>query len=311
MHNGTVGQEQPVRSTCALLPTGPGVYRFTDDRGRVIYVGRATNLRARTQSYFGDLGDRRHLRRMVPQIAAVEAVVCASAHEAAWLERNLLERSLPRWNRTRGGQEVPVWLELVEDARRPGLHLSHDPAPGAEAYGPYLGHERAAVARRGLLRAWPLHLAGTRPAASDLAFAAARGLGPADRPDLVAGLRAVLAGQPDALDRHAAALHAARDIAVARLAYETAQQIQTELAAVAWLVAPQRVTGCSPADFVVTGWTDGVLVRFAAHGGRLDTWQVEHRATPPPRTATPGPVWEEFAAVNAELAARLAAGGRA
>ena len=95
------------------------------------------------------------------------------------------------------------------------------------------------------------------------------------------------------------------------VAYETAQQIQAELAAVAWLVAPQRVTGCSPADFVVTGWTDGVLVRFAAHGGRLDTWQVEHRATPPPRTATPGPVWEEFAAVNAELAARLAAGGRA
>ncbi len=299
-----------MRSRCALLPAQPGVYRFRDDRGRVIYLGRATNLRARTQSYFGDLGDRRHLRRMVPQIAAVEAVVCASAHEAAWLERNLLERSLPRWNRTRGGQEVPVWLELVEDARRPGLHLSHHPAPGTQAYGPYLGHERAVVARRGLLRAWPLHLTGTDPDPSDLAFAAARGLGPADRPELVAEVRAVLAGQPDALGRHAAALHGARELAVARLAYETAQQIQAELAAVAWLVAPQRVTGCSPEDFVVTGWADGVMVRFAAHGGRVDSWQVERRASPPPRAATPGAAWEEFAAVNAELAARLAGGGR-
>lgn len=127
----------------------------------------------------------------------------------------------------------------------------------------------------------------------------------------MAQLRAVLAGHPDALAHHAAALGAARDEAVARLAFETAQQVHDELAAVAWLVAPQRVTGCSPAEFIVAGWADGVLVRFAAHAGRLDTWQVERRATPPKVSIVPG--WEEFATVNAELAARLVraqAGGR-
>lgn len=155
--------QQPVRSACGLLPEAPGVYRFRDDRGRVIYLGRATNLRSRTRSYFGDLADRTHLRRMVPQVAAVEAVVCASAHEAAWLERNLLERALPRWNRVRGGAEQPVWLQLVDDARRPGLLLTHEPASAGELFGPYLGYERARVARRGLLRAWPLHLTGPGP----------------------------------------------------------------------------------------------------------------------------------------------------
>ena len=111
-----------VRAAAAVLPGEPGVYRFRDDRGRTLYVGRAVDLRRRVLSYWGDLRDRPHLRRMVPRIARVEAVVCDSGHEAAWLERNLLEHRKPYWNRTRGGQEVPVYLRL--DAR--GLAIVHE-----------------------------------------------------------------------------------------------------------------------------------------------------------------------------------------
>ena len=74
----------------ARLPLGPGVYRFRDATGRVLYLGRATSLRRRVASYWGDLGDRGHLAAMVARIARVEAVPCSSAHEVAWLERNLL-----------------------------------------------------------------------------------------------------------------------------------------------------------------------------------------------------------------------------
>lgn len=80
------------------LPSGPGVYRFRDSRDRVLYVGRATALRQRVGSYWSDLRDRRHLRRMVASVARIEAVACDSVHEAAWLERNLLETSMPPWN---------------------------------------------------------------------------------------------------------------------------------------------------------------------------------------------------------------------
>src|ERR1700761_8486548 len=90
------------------LPAEPGVYRFRDARGRVLYVGRATALRARVGSYWSDLRGRRHLTRMVAQVARIEAVACGSVHEAAWLERNLLETAMPRWNRTPGGQENRV-----------------------------------------------------------------------------------------------------------------------------------------------------------------------------------------------------------
>ena len=91
------------RDLAVRLPLAPGVYRFRDAAGRVLYVGRAVSLRRRVLSYWGDLGDRPHLSRMVARIASLEAVACDSAHEAAWLERNLLRASLPPWNRSQTG----------------------------------------------------------------------------------------------------------------------------------------------------------------------------------------------------------------
>src|SRR5690349_19555074 len=111
----------PARASVARLPATPGVYRFRDARGRALYVGRASQLRRRVASYWGDLRGRRHLGRMVARIVRVEEVACESEHEAAWLERNLLERSMPPWNRTAGGQEVPVYLRLDARPGGPGL----------------------------------------------------------------------------------------------------------------------------------------------------------------------------------------------
>jgi excinuclease ABC subunit C len=136
------------------LPSAPGVYRFRDGRGRVLYVGRATELRGRVASYWSDLRDRPHLARMVAAVARVEAVVCDSVHEAAWLERNLLEESLPRWNRTPGGQEVPVYLVLDDGPAKPGLKVTHLPVPG-RIFGPYLGGLRARLALSALHRIHP------------------------------------------------------------------------------------------------------------------------------------------------------------
>src|SRR6202167_6297495 len=87
------------RDQAARLPPAPGVYRFRDAAGRVLYLGRATSLRSRVASYWGDLRGRAHLAPMVARVARVEAVACDSAHEAAWLERNLLQAGKPPWHR--------------------------------------------------------------------------------------------------------------------------------------------------------------------------------------------------------------------
>ena len=142
----------------ALLPLGPGVYRFRAEGGSTLYIGRATNLRSRVASYWGNLGDRKRLVRMVAQIARIEAVVCDSVHEAAWLERNLLEVRRPRWNRAIGGQEVPVFIKLDCGPRSPGLSLVHEPhpSPSVRHFGPYLGGNKVRLAVSGLGRMLPV-----------------------------------------------------------------------------------------------------------------------------------------------------------
>jgi hypothetical protein len=61
----TVGSQGILPAGAAALPHGPGVYRFRDQAGRILYIGRAVRLRRRVLSYWGDLGDRVHLAPMV------------------------------------------------------------------------------------------------------------------------------------------------------------------------------------------------------------------------------------------------------
>jgi len=149
------------RDQAALLPAAPGVYRFRDASGRVLYLGRTTHLRGRVASYWGDLRDRAHLAPMVARVARIEAVACDSAHEAAWLERNLLRARQPPWNRAPdGGQESEVWIRLSDDARDPGLTVVYGNDERARSFGPYLGGRQVRLAVSGLGRVLPLDYAG-------------------------------------------------------------------------------------------------------------------------------------------------------
>ncbi|MEV4636566.1 hypothetical protein AB0J80_04355 [Actinoplanes sp. NPDC049548] len=294
-----------IRRMVAALPAAPGVYRFRDGTGRVLYVGRATELRARVASYWGDLGDRRHLARMVPRVTAIEAVVCDSVHEAAWLERNLLEERLPRWNRTPGGQEVPAYLLLDARPRTAGVRMVHEPgeAAGVTVFGPYLGGLRARQAITALHRVHPLASARGGLTGGERDLAAQRGVTETDREGLAEAVAAVLRREPLAVADTTASLTAVRDRAAAALAFELAARIQDELRSLAWVTAPQRVTTRAPDQFAVQGWADGVLVSFTMREGRLGTWTQRRTARP---AAPAPPDWVAFARRNAELAAELA-----
>jgi excinuclease ABC subunit C len=302
-----------VRAVVGRLPLGPGVYRFRDARGRALYLGRAVSLRRRVTSYWADLGDRTHLSAMVRAIAGVEAVQCASEHEAAWLERSLLEHQLPPWNRTAGGQEVEVYLRLDSASRSCGLTVVRDPnGRGASVrhFGPYLGGLRVRLAAAGLLRAFPLDYAGDS-AGSFRELGRRRGADPADRPALAAAIGTVLARDPAAIAAVQAELGRRRAAAAAAEAYEVAARIQAELTALDWVTAPQRVAVTEPAgvDAVACGWADGVLVRFAIRGGRIRDWNQDRvpAAEAAPLLAQTPPPWRDFADQNARLAARLSA----
>ncbi|MEV6967721.1 hypothetical protein AB0M47_21700 [Hamadaea sp. NPDC051192] len=295
----------PAREAAARLPAEPGVYRFRDERGRALYVGRAVNLRRRALSYWSDLDDRPHLRRMMPRVTRVEAVVCASDHEAAWLERTVLERRLPPWNRTAGGQETPVYLRLDASATAPGLRVAYTPAAGG--FGPYLGGTKVRAAIAGLHRVFPLPYAADALTSAERDLARVREVTPGSREQLAAALAAVLARDPDAVRLLRAELIARRDEAARRTAYEHAARVQTEIEAVDWVVATQRVTGYADRDLDFHGWAAGRLVRFEIRAGRLDGWQVRpcSAAAAAARVAATPAEWTAFATHNAELAAAL------
>ena len=97
------------RDQAALLPLTPGVYRFRDATGRVLYLGRATSLRSRVASYWGDLGDRAHLSRMVAA--------------ATWSGRRLTGRRSP--------SATPSWPPASPGGDRQTLGcFGYRPAPG-------------------------------------------------------------------------------------------------------------------------------------------------------------------------------------
>jgi excinuclease ABC subunit C len=293
----------------ASLPQAPGVYRFRDRRAGVLYIGRAVNLRRRVASYWGDLGSRGHLAPMVARIARVQALACDSEHEAAWLERNLLERELPRWNRSAGGQEVPVYIRLDLRPRSAGLTVVHDarPSPAARYFGPYLGGLRVRLAVSALHRVMPLGLSadGLRGCNRDLARV--RGIGPGDRAALTEELIGVLERDAEAVAWFRAELERRRDKAAAELAFEQAARLQEEIRAAGWVTSEQKVTQTIPADVGVHGWCAGLLVSLTVEGGRLRTWRQRPcgRAVADPLVAATPVAWVPFAERNAELAARL------
>lgn len=294
-----------VRDLPSRLPRAPGVYRFRDERGRVLYLGRASDLRSRVRSYWGDLDDRPHLRRMVGQVRAVQAVLCDSVHEACWLERTLLQQSQPRWNRTPGGQEVEVYITLAPT----GMIVTHDPAEGGgRRLGPYLGGVRVRTAVTALQRLIPLQHSGSG-GGSGRALAAARGVPVASPEDMMVRLEAVLRRDPSAVTEIRAALARRRDGFSAALQFELAARAQADLEAVDWLLAEQKVALAEPVDADVYGWAGGILVRFDVRSGRVVRWgqrASDERSGRRLTARTPGG-WLAFAQRAADLAMVLAA----
>lgn len=305
------GMERGARDQAALLPRAPGVYRFRDAQGRILYLGRATALRGRVASYWGDLRDRAHLAPMVARVARVEAVVCDSVHEAAWLERNLLQAAKPPWNRAPdGGQEAEVWIRLGGGTSAPGIAVVHAPAAGMRNFGPYLGGRQVRLAVSGLCRVLPLNYAGGELAGTRHELARIRGADAAGHALLTRQAAAVLDRDPAAVGALRARLVERRDAASASLAFEFAGKLQQEIEALDWVTAQQKVTRPGGPDQDVCGWSDGILVSFALRAGRLAGWTQRPCGEPAARrrlAATP-PEWTAFARRTATLAARLALG---
>jgi excinuclease ABC subunit C len=121
------------------IPTQPGVYRFRDAHGRVIYVGKAKNLRSRLSSYFQDIGNL-HPRTatMVTTGASVEWTVVKTEVEALQLEYSWIKEYDPRFNvKYRDDKSYP-WLAVTLSEEFPRVMVGRGAKKrGTRYFGPY------------------------------------------------------------------------------------------------------------------------------------------------------------------------------
>ncbi|HEX2587831.1 MAG TPA: exonuclease domain-containing protein [Gaiellales bacterium] len=144
------------------VPAGPGVYLFRDRADRVLYVGKATDLRARVRSYFAGSQLRKRVEHALEATERIETRPVGSEFEAALLEIELILRLRPDANRRSAHPERSCYLTLTTGERVPRLSVTARPHPGALSVGPLRSRSEAQSAAAAIRAAFRLR--SCRPA---------------------------------------------------------------------------------------------------------------------------------------------------
>ncbi|CAN7264136.1 excinuclease ABC subunit UvrC [Microbacterium sp. LjRoot45] len=129
----------PYKPKPGEIPTNPGVYRFRDADGRVLYVGKAKNLRARLSNYFAPLHTlHERTRRMVTTAASVEWTVVATDVDSLQLEYMWIQEFSPPFNvRYKDDKSYPYLAVTLADEAPRVIVTRNRRIPGAKYFGPY------------------------------------------------------------------------------------------------------------------------------------------------------------------------------
>jgi excinuclease ABC subunit C len=127
-----------VKERLGELPRSPGVYLFRDERGDVLYVGKAKSLRSRVRSYFQRGDGRMGTAQLVSLIDDVEVIVTRNEAEALHLEQNLVKRHRPPFNiRLRDDKSFPYIAVTLTDEYPRVMFTRERHRPGTVYFGPY------------------------------------------------------------------------------------------------------------------------------------------------------------------------------
>lgn len=121
-----------------MLPDNPGVYQYFDDAGKIIYVGKAKNLKKRVQSYFNkDNHDSGKTQVLVRRIADIRTIIVDSEIDALLLENNLIKKHQPRYNVLLKDDKTYPWI-CIKNERFPRVFPTRNMVrDGFQYFGPY------------------------------------------------------------------------------------------------------------------------------------------------------------------------------
>lgn len=148
--------EKHIKMILSIIPEKPGCYQYFDEKGTIIYVGKAKNLKRRVSSYFNKEHDSNKTRVLVKQIRDIKYIVVDTEEDALLLENNLIKQYRPRYN-----------VLLKDDKTYPSITVKNEYFPrvfqtrnivkdGSQYYGPYPSVYTAKVMLQMLKELYPL-----------------------------------------------------------------------------------------------------------------------------------------------------------
>ena len=258
------------------IPTDPGCYLWRDRHGRVIYVGKAKNLRSRLSSYFQDLSQlHQRTQAMVETAASVEWIIVASDVESLHLEYNLIKQHRPRFNIRYNDDKSYPYLAVTLGEDVPRAMVRRNPRnDGTRYFGPYAHAYAIRETLDLLLRVYPVrtcskgvfdrHRRSGRPC---LLFHIGKCSAPCtgevsteEHDELLDGLMGFIEGDTDgATDELQRRMRAEAD----KQNYEAAARIRDQLKAMETALAKQVMVTGRREDFDAISWhADDLEVAF-------------------------------------------------
>lgn len=278
---------QNIGSKIANLPTDPGVYIFRDGKGKVIYIGKAKNLRNRVRQYFQKTSDGRpQFEILVSKISDVEVITTRTEYEALILEGNLIREHKPRYNVMLKDDKSQPYLQIASEDY-PRIFLTRRPKQdGSKYYGPYgdLRYLKGLIhVLRGMLQIRTCNLPLTEDSVARGKFKACLEfhLGRCNAPCIgneskseyamrVQDFTTVVKGRGSEI---ISKLRKDMELAAEELRFERAAQLRDWLASIDNLTRRQTIISPEPIDRDTIGIAvqdeDGCLVVMQVRGGRL------------------------------------------
>ena len=253
------------------LPREPGVYLFKRSDDRVLYVGKATDLRSRVRSYFAKNPDREMVPRLVGESEKIDFIVTQSPSEALVLERELIRSNQPRYNSMlKDGKSFPFIAMTAHE--KPRIMYTRHPPKDAKIWGPFPDAGAAKLVVKLLRRHF-----GIRDKTDKAPFGFVESGGDEGYAERVRAVQSVLDGDAGILIER---LQSEMDEASERLDYERAARVRDMIGSVQGaksenVVSSRFYQDCDAVGFSSSG-DGGCLVILHAKDGII-RGQVEYQ----------------------------------
>ncbi|RZJ29553.1 MAG: excinuclease ABC subunit UvrC [Flavobacterium sp.] len=127
----------PLALQIQTLPNNPGIYQYFDKEGKILYVGKAKNLKKRVSSYFNKVHATGRTNVMVRKIVTIKHIVVPTENDALLLENNLIKKLQPRYNVLLKDDKTYPWICIKNEPFSRIFHTRNRYKDGSEYFGPY------------------------------------------------------------------------------------------------------------------------------------------------------------------------------